>query len=161
MLIVEFDRECSFSANSAKLGVMANFREIKKFLGRHAVLLLLLGAAVLLLLFYQKLAPTGFEAQTPKIPTVGKTIIAGITTLDASGKVVKRFQIYGTVSEATSEKFVIRRPNGKHYTLPPFYSNVCPAAPGEYRLRSTGEVVVNPDYTTTWDVHEPFPSDFK
>ena len=118
---------------------MANFREIKKFLGRHAVLLLLLGAAVLLLLFYQKLAPTGFEAQTPKIPTVGKTIIAGITTLDASGKVVKRFQIYGTVSEATSEKFVIRRPNGKHYTLPPFYSNVCPAAPGEYRLRSTGE----------------------
>ncbi len=26
------------------------------------------------------------------------------------------------------------------------------AAPGEYRLRSTGEVVVNPDFTTVWSV---------
>jgi len=161
LLNVELDRECNFSANSVKLSAMANFMEIKKFFSRHAVLLLLLGTAVLLLLFYQKLAPTGFEAETPKIPIAGKTIIIGVTTLDSSGKVVKRFQIYGTVSEATREKFVIRRPNGKNYTLPPFYSNVCPAAPGEYRLRSTGEVVVNPDYTTTWDVHEPFPADFR
>jgi hypothetical protein len=43
-------------------------------------------------------------------------------------------------------------PSGETYSLPPDYSNIFAAPPGEYRLRVTGEVVANPDYTTTWSI---------
>jgi hypothetical protein len=36
--------------------------------------------------------------------------------------------------------------------LPPEPDAFDEAVPGEYRLRSTGEVVVNPAFTTSWTV---------
>ncbi|MBN7463153.1 hypothetical protein I3U64_23750, partial [Mycobacteroides abscessus subsp. abscessus] len=38
------------------------------------------------------------------------------------------------------------------FTLPPAPESFSPAAPGEYRLRSTGEVITDPDYLATWTV---------
>jgi len=43
--------------------------------------------------------------------------------------------------------------------LPPEPEAYEPAPPGEYRLRSTGEVVVDPDYLTTWTVGSPADED--
>jgi hypothetical protein len=42
---------------------------------------------------------------------------------------------------------------GETYWLPPDLRNIFPAPPGEYRLRSTGEIVINPDYTSTWTIN--------
>jgi hypothetical protein len=38
-------------------------------------------------------------------------------------------------------------------TLPTDLKAFRPAAPGEYRLRSTGEVVKNPDLLTSWTIN--------
>jgi len=86
---------------------------------------------------------------------VGKTIIIGITRLSASGKLIDQTQMHGSVTEASSKRFAILLSTGDTYDLPPDYRNVQPAAPGEYKFRSTGEVVVNPDLTTTWTITEP------
>ena len=45
--------------------------------------------------------------------------------------------------------------SGEVYTLPPDLRAFFSARPGSYRLRGTGEVVINPDYTTTWDFTPP------
>jgi hypothetical protein len=43
--------------------------------------------------------------------------------------------------------------NGEIFTLPPAPEAYEPAPPGEYRLKTTGEVVVNPDFTCVMTVH--------
>ena len=45
------------------------------------------------------------------------------------------------------------------YTLPPDLRNYEPAAPGEYRLRSTGEVVADPDFISNWTITSGHDSD--
>lgn len=44
---------------------------------------------------------------------------------------------------------------GETYRLPPDLRAFAPAPPGEYRLRETGEVVVDPDYTTSRTIDPP------
>ncbi|GAB5895435.1 hypothetical protein [Mycolicibacterium mageritense] len=55
----------------------------------------------------------------------------------------------------------IESPGGETFTLPPAPESFSPAPPGEYRLRSTGEVVTDPDYLATRTVggqeHDPYP----
>jgi hypothetical protein len=46
------------------------------------------------------------------------------------------------------------------YTLPPDLQSFHEAPPEEYRERSSGEIIVNPDFTTMWEVNEGHP-DFK
>jgi hypothetical protein len=48
---------------------------------------------------------------------------------------------------------VRRADTGDIFTLPPALEAFAPAPPGEYRLRSTGEVVVDPDFTCVMQVH--------
>ena len=47
---------------------------------------------------------------------------------------------------------MIERDDASPFQLPPAPSVYYVAEPGEYRLRSTGELVVNPDFVTTWEV---------
>jgi len=49
----------------------------------------------------------------------------------------------------------VKRNDGEIIGLPPDLSSTQVAALGEYRLRSTGEIVVNPDYLTTWNINRP------
>jgi hypothetical protein len=41
--------------------------------------------------------------------------------------------------------------------LPPDTRAFQKASPGEYRLKSTGEVVADPDYTAMWTLRSPPP----
>ncbi|AGU53742.1 hypothetical protein VAPA_2c11880 [Variovorax paradoxus B4] len=43
---------------------------------------------------------------------------------------------------------------GEQFKLPPDTRSFQEVGPGEYRLRSTGEVVVNPDFTVTFSIRE-------
>jgi hypothetical protein len=78
---------------------------------------------------------------------VGKRLLVGIRWT-SGGEVVRQEQFHGLIVEADHEGIVIERADtGSRVVLPPQLK----AAPsGEYRLRSTGEVVPNPDYLATW-----------
>jgi hypothetical protein len=50
---------------------------------------------------------------------------------------------------------VLALPDGEEYTLPPDLDALRSAEPGEYELSGTGEVVVDPDYTSIWWISRP------
>lgn len=101
--------------------------------------------------------PAWDDAKAAKL--VGATVLIGITRLDAAG--AEQEQMFGVIRSANGrDGFEVALKGtraGETYWLPPDLRNIDPAAPGEYRLRSTGEVVTNPDYTTTWTIHPPNP----
>lgn len=84
---------------------------------------------------------------------VGKRIIVGKTYMDGE-EAVEQTQYHGLI-EAVDERrgFLLRRAdNGEIESLPPDLRAFEPAKPGEYTLRSSGEVVIDPDYTAAWIV---------
>ena len=87
----------------------------------------------------------------------GSTVSVGITFNEPTGDRAEQF--FGTVMLADPEQGITLRlegsRSGEMYTLPPDLRGFFPAPPGSYRLRQTGEVVVDPNYTTTWDMTPP------
>jgi hypothetical protein len=93
---------------------------------------------------------------------IGKRILIGITYLDHDDKVLRQEQLHGVIL-AADEGSPIRiglkgSRDGEEFSLPPDLSALEDAPPGEYRLRGSGEVVVDPDLLTTWTVQKPRPS---
>ena len=93
---------------------------------------------------------------------VGKHVLIGLTFVDQEDNVVSRAQRHGRILEADADRgvtveFMARGLpwHGEVYRLPPDIRAFADAAPGEYRLRSTGEVVVDPDVTATWTIKSP------
>lgn len=84
---------------------------------------------------------------------VGKTILIGLTYYTADNEFIEQKQYWGTVIESNENRILVKLMDGEILKLPPDLSSAKIAPPGEYRLRSTGEVVVDPDYLTTWNVH--------
>jgi hypothetical protein len=88
---------------------------------------------------------------------VGRYLLVGITYVDSNEKVLEKKQIHGRVIRASMTDGIVLKlePSGEEFALPPSTESISPADPGEYRLRSTGEVVVDPDFTCTWLVKDP------
>ena len=86
---------------------------------------------------------------------LGKVILVGFTYYTPDGEFVEQKQYYGTVVKCDETQILIRKKNGELFNIPPDLRSTKPASPGEYRLRSTGEVVVNPDFLSTWNVEMP------
>lgn len=88
---------------------------------------------------------------------IGATVLVGLTFNEPAGQRLEQF--FGTVMNADPEEGITLRLEGSRsgevYTLPPDLRAFFPARPGSYRLRETGETVVDPDYTTTWDFTPP------
>jgi hypothetical protein len=84
---------------------------------------------------------------------VGHRLLVGLTVQDATGAVVSQDQFCGTVIEVADGVVVVDR-DGAPAVLPADEAAYEVAAPGTYRLASTGETVVNPDYVTTWTLLE-------
>jgi len=77
----------------------------------------------------------------------GKRVIVGITFLDSEDAPVEQFQMHGRVVQASeADGIVLVRPDGGRFVIPPSPQWFKAARPGEYRLRASGEVVVDPDY---------------
>jgi hypothetical protein len=87
----------------------------------------------------------------------GSTVLVGLTFNEPEGSRLEQF--FGTVMSTHPEEGITLRlegsRSGEFYTLPPDLRAFFPAQPGSYRLRGTGEIVENPDYTTTWDYSRP------
>lgn len=86
----------------------------------------------------------------------GKCLLVGITYVAEDGSLIEQQQFFGEVQSAHPRKGILLalqgRRTGEQYNLPPDTRSIELAAPGEYRLRSTGEVVVDPDYTVTFSL---------
>lgn len=95
------------------------------------------------------------HAQAEKL--LGSTVLVGLTYDEPAGH--RQEQFYGTVMSVDPKDGITLRlegtRSGEFYTLPPALPAFFPARPGEYRLRETGEVIVDPDYTTTWTSTPP------
>lgn len=85
---------------------------------------------------------------------LGKLVIVGVTYLTSRevfqsqvqmfGRIVAVDQVAGVTIELEGSR------SGETVVFPPALDVFELAAPGEYRLRSTGEIVANPDYTCSW-----------
>jgi hypothetical protein len=83
-------------------------------------------------------------------------VLVGLTYLDVDGQIASQHEVHGRVKSALRTSAIVLDRTGQadsgEFRLPPDTSVFGPAAPGEYRLRSTGEVVTNPDAVATWTV---------
>jgi hypothetical protein len=85
---------------------------------------------------------------------VGKHILIGLTYVDEHGDVTRQEQKHGLIVRADDEGVIVQiagRTRDEMW-LPPAREAFEPAAEGEYRLRGTGEVVVDPDLIATWTI---------
>ena len=85
---------------------------------------------------------------------VGMHLLVGITTVDGTDEVLDQRQFHGTVEVADPKRGIaVRRADTRELEwLPADLRAFRPAARGEYRLRSTAEVVVDPDVLAVWTV---------
>jgi hypothetical protein len=90
---------------------------------------------------------------------IGLRILVGMTHLDAGGEAIEQLQFFGVVQRADRRKGILLKLEGKRageeYNLPPDTRGLKRADLGEYRLRSTGEVVTDPDYVCSWTIQKP------
>lgn len=86
---------------------------------------------------------------------LGKVMLVGITYNTSTGELIERKQVWGTVAQAGEGGIRIRRENGELFSVPPNLSAISSAAPGDYTLRSTGEVVTDPNFLSAWTCTEP------
>ena len=84
---------------------------------------------------------------------IGRRVIVGITENAHDGRLIRRHQFHGRIVRATrAEGIVLQSPSGEELKLPPDLRTFFGARAGEYRFKSTGEVVTDPDLQTTWTV---------
>ena len=91
---------------------------------------------------------------------IGKVALVGMTKLASDGKTVIAQQQFHGVIEACDAATGIRIAckgvgDIENIMLPPTTKPFLDAKAGEYRLRSTGEIIRNPDVTASWTITEP------
>ena len=90
----------------------------------------------------------------------GAIVLIGVTEADPDGTVVRQYQLWGIIESVCPCCGITVELHGegrhrKSYRLPPAPEALERAAPGHYRLTSTGEVIVDPDYVTSWTITPP------
>ena len=95
------------------------------------------------------------KEKTNEEKLIGKTILVGMTFYNKDDEFVEQKQSWGEIVAVTENTIFIKQQDGEEFDIPNDPSAIEPANPGEYRLRSTGEVVENPDFLSTWDVTLP------
>ena len=94
---------------------------------------------------------------------INKHIIVGITIKDYDGTFIEQKQMHGNIVRINDNEGIVIKLNNSdiEYSLPPYIDSVQAAPEGEYRFISTGEIVVNPDFMTSWTITRPFPNEVK
>lgn len=85
----------------------------------------------------------------------GKYVLLGYDVLDSSGKLIAQFQEAAFFNGMTSVIHMLLDDSFEEIYLPPDLSAFRKADPGIYRLRSTGQEIVDPDYIACWKVTQP------
>jgi len=91
--------------------------------------------------------------EDPAEAYLGKLLLIGLSILDEDDVLLERFETYGPIVVADAQQIVIEKADGSgRYAIPPVYDSLEEAEPGDYRLRSSGETVSNPDFTASFDI---------
>lgn len=90
---------------------------------------------------------------------IGKYVIVGLTYEGSDGQPLRREQLHGRIAFVDPmQGFCVVLEGvklGMVYWMPPDLQQFRAARAGEYRLRSTGEVVVQPDLLANWLITTP------
>lgn len=92
---------------------------------------------------------------------IGKYILVGVTYLAHDGSFLEQVQMHGVIQSVSTEGWEILLQGvkkGQTWLMPPDLDSVAQAKPGTYTLRSTGEIIENPNLLATWTVTKPFSS---
>jgi hypothetical protein len=83
-------------------------------------------------------------------------VIIGLTYVDRNDKVIETVQLHGRVMRINeTEGIVVKREDKEEeYKLPLDFEAFEPAAPGEYKLNKTGEIIVDPDFMSSWSIEQ-------
>ncbi|MGE0099300.1 MAG: hypothetical protein AB7S86_13225 [Hydrogenophaga sp.] len=89
----------------------------------------------------------------------GQLVLVGLAYFETgSEEPFEQQQLFGRVVEADARKGILLslegQRTGEEYSLPPDTRSFRRAGSGEYRLRSTGETVVDPDFTVTFSIRK-------
>jgi hypothetical protein len=94
--------------------------------------------------------------ETLAASVVGKIVLVGLTYVESGGRLIDQQQFFGRVMSADSRKGILLslegQRAGEHFNLPPDTRSIEKASSGEYRLRGTGELVADPDYTAMFSI---------
>lgn len=83
----------------------------------------------------------------------GKVFLIGLTFIDKEGELIEQYQTHGIVSELTDDGLIrIKRKDNSIFQMPYDKDTINKADKGEYRLRATKEVVIDPDFLMTWEI---------
>lgn len=89
---------------------------------------------------------------------LGKTVLMAIRYRDESGSLIERQQLHGVIIKVDELSGIDVKLAGSRagevFKLPPDLHGFEDAPPGKYTLKSTGEVVENPDLIYTASVRE-------
>jgi hypothetical protein len=92
---------------------------------------------------------------------IGTTVLVGITHEHASGDLSQE-QYAGIARVEDQDEYcliTLECTDGETRSYPFDSRALSKASPGEYRLRSTGETINNPDFLMTWTVTEGQPEE--
>jgi hypothetical protein len=87
---------------------------------------------------------------------IGKYVLAGITHRNRDTDHIEGYsQLHGRIVAADKVKgILVRHPaTGSEFTLPPATNRFEQADAGVYRLKASGEEVVDPDLLCTWTLY--------
>jgi hypothetical protein len=86
---------------------------------------------------------------------LGKYVLIGFTRIAADDTVLEKTQHHGRIALVDPDDGIkVVLSDGEVLTLPPDLDAFRAAAPGIYVLRSTGEEVVDPDFTAAWTIRD-------
>jgi hypothetical protein len=89
----------------------------------------------------------------------GQLVLVGLAYFEVDAEEpFEQQQLFGRVVSADEGRGIRLalegRRAGEEFILPPDTRSFHQPGPGEYRLRTTGEVVINPDFTVTFSIRK-------
>ena len=86
---------------------------------------------------------------------IGKHLLVGLTHRGLDDQVVSIEQFHGIIDRVNLQEGLVLKlyGTGEERSLPPDLSRLARADPGQYRLKITGEIVADPDFTLMWTIY--------
>ena len=86
---------------------------------------------------------------------LGKYILVGVTYLNPDGTIREMIEKHGVIKRISNNTLFFICSDSTDFSIPFDERAISKAPLGTYKLRSTGEEVMNPDYFSTWTVKPP------
>lgn len=83
---------------------------------------------------------------------VNKLILIGLTFNDKEDRMIEQYQTHGIVKEIIDGLLKIKLDDNSIFQLPYDPENISKADNGDYKERSTGKIIRDPDYIITWEI---------